>query len=128
MPVYTTAIVDPKGRALFTADIYGFDRRLEEALRTRPGLRAFVPIWMDPLMTINGQTFMNDAIRLGGGEKIVFQERLRSIQDCMNPEPRWAREAFAASLPAFFVRPGGPITAVRPSSPPWVPARRQAVA
>jgi murein L,D-transpeptidase YcbB/YkuD len=32
---YTTAIVDAKGRALFTSDIYGFDRKLEEALRTR---------------------------------------------------------------------------------------------
>src|SRR5438045_847746 len=39
-------------------------------------LRAFVPIWMDPLMTINGQTFMNDALRLGGGEN-VFADRQR---------------------------------------------------
>ncbi len=48
----------------------------EAALRTRPALRAFVPIWMDPLMTINGQTYMNDAIRLGGGEN-VFADRQR---------------------------------------------------
>lgn len=48
----------------------------EEALRTRPTLRAFVPIWMDPLMTINGQTYMNDAIRLGGAEN-VFADRQR---------------------------------------------------
>src|SRR3989442_11214282 len=39
-------------------------------------LRAFVPIWMDPLMTVNGQTYMSDALRLGGGEN-VFAERQR---------------------------------------------------
>lgn len=48
----------------------------EASLRTRPALRAFVPIWMDPLMTINGQTYMSDAIRLGGGEN-VFTDRQR---------------------------------------------------
>jgi len=48
----------------------------ETALRTRPALRAFVPIWMDPLMTVNGQTFVSDALRLGGGEN-VFADRQR---------------------------------------------------
>ena len=48
----------------------------EAALRTRPSLRAFVPIWMDPLMTVNGQTFVSDALRLGGGEN-VFAGRQR---------------------------------------------------
>lgn len=32
---YTTAIVDAKGRALFSDDIYGHDRGLEQALRNR---------------------------------------------------------------------------------------------
>lgn len=32
---YTTAIVDAAGRALFASDIYGYDRRLEQALRSR---------------------------------------------------------------------------------------------
>jgi ABC-type Fe3+-hydroxamate transport system substrate-binding protein len=48
----------------------------EAALRRRRGLRAFVPIWMDPLMTVNGQTYMSDALRLGGGEN-VFADRQR---------------------------------------------------
>jgi murein L,D-transpeptidase YcbB/YkuD len=30
---YTTAIVDSDGRALFLADVYGHDRKLDEALR-----------------------------------------------------------------------------------------------
>ena len=48
----------------------------EAALREREPLRAFVPIWMDPLMTINGQTFVSDALRLGGGLN-VFADRQR---------------------------------------------------
>src|SRR4051812_30633105 len=48
----------------------------ETALRRVPALRAFVPIWMDPLMTINGQTYMSDAVRLGGGAN-VFADRQR---------------------------------------------------
>ena len=32
---YTTAIVDAAGRVLFQSDIYGYDRGLEQALRTR---------------------------------------------------------------------------------------------
>lgn len=48
----------------------------EAALETRPALRAFVPIWMDPLMTVNGQTFVSDALRLGGGLN-VFGDRQR---------------------------------------------------
>jgi murein L,D-transpeptidase YcbB/YkuD len=32
---YTTAIVDHTGRVLFQSDIYGYDRRLEQALRAR---------------------------------------------------------------------------------------------
>src|SRR5262249_38143201 len=42
----------------------------------QPPVRAFVPIWMDPLMTVNGQTFVSDALRLGGGLN-VFADRER---------------------------------------------------
>jgi ABC-type Fe3+-hydroxamate transport system substrate-binding protein len=48
----------------------------EAALRAREPARAFVPIWMDPLMTVNGQTFMSDALRLGGAVN-VFADRER---------------------------------------------------
>src|SRR3989454_5426887 len=55
---------------------YGAVQEAEAALGKRGMLRAFVPIWMDPLMTVNGQTYMSDALRLGGGEN-VFAERQR---------------------------------------------------
>ncbi len=41
-----------------------------------PGRRAFVPIWLDPLMTFNGDTFGSDVLaRCGVGN--AFAERLR---------------------------------------------------
>src|SRR5438445_3651899 len=55
---------------------YGAVQEAEAALGKRGMLRAFVPIWMDPLMTVNGQTYLSDALRLGGGEN-VFAERQR---------------------------------------------------
>ena len=39
-------------------------------------VRTFVPIWMDPLMTVNGETFIHDALRLAGGAN-VFADRVR---------------------------------------------------
>ena len=68
-------ILEAEARELLR-DGYAAVTEAEEALRARPTLRAFVPIWMDPLMTINGQTFMNDAIRLGGAGN-VFADRQR---------------------------------------------------
>lgn len=48
----------------------------ERALKEKPPLRAFVPIWMDPLMTVNAHTFVSDALRLSGGDN-VFGDRER---------------------------------------------------
>jgi ABC-type Fe3+-hydroxamate transport system substrate-binding protein len=39
-------------------------------------LRTFVPIWMEPLMTVNADTFIHDALSLIGGEN-VFADRAR---------------------------------------------------
>ena len=53
-------------------------RRGYQALqpREKPPLRVFVPIWMNPLMTVNAQTFIGDALKLAGGEN-VFADRER---------------------------------------------------
>jgi ABC-type Fe3+-hydroxamate transport system substrate-binding protein len=42
---------------------------------TRP-LRAFCPIWMEPLMTIHGETFISDVLDLAGAQN-VFADRER---------------------------------------------------
>jgi ABC-type Fe3+-hydroxamate transport system substrate-binding protein len=41
-----------------------------------PPVPVFVPIWMDPLMTVNGQTFISDVLALAGAEN-VFADRER---------------------------------------------------
>ena len=68
-------VLEVDGRDLLRRG-YAAVQEAEAALRERRPLRAFVPIWMDPLMTINGQTYMSDALRLGGGEN-VFADRQR---------------------------------------------------
>jgi ABC-type Fe3+-hydroxamate transport system substrate-binding protein len=50
-------------------------RAHEHRSRTVP-VRVFCPIWMDPLMTIHGDTFISDMLDLAGGAN-VFAERAR---------------------------------------------------
>jgi ABC-type Fe3+-hydroxamate transport system substrate-binding protein len=57
--------------------------RLDAAVAAMEGLRAhtvpckvFCPIWMDPLMTIHGDTFISDVLDLCGGQN-VFLDRPR---------------------------------------------------
>ncbi len=55
------------------------DAELAEAKRRRDRaapLRVFCPIWMDPLMTIHGETFLSDALDLAGAVN-VFADRPR---------------------------------------------------
>jgi len=68
-------VLEASGRDLLRKG-YAAAAEAEAALRVRRSLRAFVPIWMDPLMTVNGQTYMSDALRLGGGDN-VFADRQR---------------------------------------------------
>ena len=44
--------------------------------RPRSPIAAFVPIWMEPLMTVNADTFISDALSLAGGRN-VFADRER---------------------------------------------------
>jgi ABC-type Fe3+-hydroxamate transport system substrate-binding protein len=66
----------------------------EQALARRPPLRVFVPIWREPLMTIAGDTFLSDALRLAGAEN-VFADRRRAYPlaaDLGKQAPRPAAE------------------------------------
>lgn len=54
-------------------------RALEAQKKARAALtpmRVFCPIWMDPLMTIHGDTYMSDALDLAGAQN-VFADRPR---------------------------------------------------
>jgi ABC-type Fe3+-hydroxamate transport system substrate-binding protein len=60
---------DPKIRALCKE---GYEMLHE----TPKSVRAFCPIWLDPLMTIHGETFISDMMELAGFEN-VFSDRKR---------------------------------------------------
>ncbi len=48
----------------------------QEAIGSRPMVSVFVPIWLDPLMTISEKTFGSDMLRLAGARN-VFADRTR---------------------------------------------------
>ncbi len=51
-------------------------REAESARARRRSVRTFCPIWMDPLMTIHGDTYISDVLHLAGAEN-VFADRAR---------------------------------------------------
>lgn len=51
-------------------------REAEASRKARSPLRTFCPIWMKPLMTINGATFISDVLDLAGAQN-VFSDRER---------------------------------------------------
>ena len=49
-----------------------------ERMEHEPPCRVFAPIWFDPLMSFNSDTYMHDLLRICGGEN-VFAERERQF-------------------------------------------------
>ena len=66
---------DSAARALLKRG-YDVIREAEEARKRVDGIKTFCPIWMKPLMTINGDTFISDVLHLAGAEN-VFADRKR---------------------------------------------------
>ncbi len=58
------------------AAAYALLRDAEAAVVSSSAVRAFVPIWMNPLMTISGDTYGSDMLRLAGADN-VFADRQR---------------------------------------------------
>lgn len=105
------------------------DARLAEAERTYQRLcrqrvdpvPCFVPIWMDPLMTVHGETFISDVVELVGGRN-VFSDRerryplgadlgLRPPVDKPGRDTRYPRvtlEEVAARRPSLVLLPDEP--------------------
>lgn len=65
----------PMAKALVTT-AYHAHRDAERHRQEHPPVRAFVPIWMDPLMTVHEATFISDTLDLVGGQN-VFADRPR---------------------------------------------------
>lgn len=66
---------DPATRTLLKKG-YEVVREAEEAGKRVQAIKTFCPIWMKPLMTINGETFISDMLSLAGAEN-VFADRKR---------------------------------------------------
>ena len=66
---------DPHVRAL-CKEAYEALREAEAARSTTKPLATFCPIWMSPLMTVNGRTFISDMLDLAGAQN-VFGDRER---------------------------------------------------
>lgn len=66
---------DPDVKAL-VKEGYDVLREAEEARKSLVPLRTFCPIWMSPLMTMNGKTYMSDTLDLCGAQN-VFADRER---------------------------------------------------
>lgn len=72
-------VLDVAGEPAVKEMLANHYQSLREAETIRARLRpvpTFFPIWMEPLMTINGDTFISDMIALGGGANI-FADRER---------------------------------------------------
>ena len=81
----------PEVRDLLRAG-YEAQRAAEQARSSAAAVRVFCPIWMDPLMTIHGDTFISDMLDLCGASN-VFADRARRY-------PLAADLGRAAPLPA----------------------------
>ncbi|MEZ4262319.1 MAG: helical backbone metal receptor [Polyangiaceae bacterium] len=66
---------DASARDLLARGYAGM-REAEAARAVEAPLRTFCPIWMDPLMTIHGATFISDMLDLAGAQN-VFADRER---------------------------------------------------
>lgn len=78
------------------------ERRHAETARVAAGrrpVRVFCPIWRDPYMTIGGDTYVHDVLRLCGGAN-VFGDRV-----CY---PTVTLEAVAAAAPEVILLPDEP--------------------
>lgn len=88
--------VDPAAGARAKKAIAECYRLLREAEEKRAGarpLRAFMPIWADPLMTANRDAFLSDALDLAGAAN-VFADRERRY-------PLAADLGMAATFPSY---------------------------
>jgi ABC-type Fe3+-hydroxamate transport system substrate-binding protein len=95
--------------------------RASETRRRDPGTAVFVPIWMDPLMTLNADTYGSDIVELAGARN-VFGDRARLYplaadlgkampQDAGARDVRYPRirgDEIAARAPDVIVLPDEP--------------------
>ena len=83
-----------------TAGLWPLYRQAERLRDVRRPARVFCPIWRNPYMTINRDTYVHDMLRLCGGEN-VFAERSERY-------PEVTLEEVAAARPGVVLLPDEP--------------------
>ncbi len=83
-----------------TAGLWPLYRQAERLRDVRRPARVFCPIWRNPYMTINRDTYLHDVLRLSGGEN-VFAGRSERY-------PEVTLEVVAAARPEVILLPDEP--------------------
>jgi ABC-type Fe3+-hydroxamate transport system substrate-binding protein len=83
-----------------TAGLWPLYRQAERLGKARQRARVFCPVWRDPYMTVNRDTYMHDMLALCGGDN-VFADR-------PDRYPRVALEEVAAAAPDVILLPDEP--------------------
>lgn len=87
----------PEAGERLAADLEARLDRLERRLAGDPRPRVLVAIWLDPLITAGGDTFLNDVLRRAGAESVTA-----SLSESW---PRLSLEAVIESNPDYLVLP-----------------------
>lgn len=92
----------------------------EEERPARP-LRVFMPIWREPLMTVNGETFTSDALRLAGCENVFARRErrypLRADLGDSPPSPAGERDTRYPRVTLAEVAAAAPEVVLLPDEP-----------
>lgn len=93
------------------AGAYHALQEAEAARAGRPMVRTFVPVWMHPLMTVGGATFVSDALAMAGARN-VFDEAERRFPPALAGRdaryPQIALEEVTARDPELVLLPDEP--------------------
>jgi ABC-type Fe3+-hydroxamate transport system substrate-binding protein len=83
-----------------TAGLWPLSRQAERLGEIRQRVRVFCPIWRNPYMTINRDTYVHDMLRLAGGENIFADHSERY--------PQLTLEEVATAAPEVILLPDEP--------------------
>ena len=95
------------------------ERRLADVARRaggQPRRRVFLEIWHEPLTTVGGGTFLDDLIRLAGGQNVAASQK--------KPFPTFSLEALLAANPEVYIVTTGMGAAPDPAKRPGFGALR----
>ncbi|MBX3136343.1 cobalamin-binding protein [Candidatus Obscuribacterales bacterium] len=85
--------------------------RLKETLKNEPRRKVFFCVWPKPIVTVGGDSFLNDVITTCGGTNIAA--------DIKSGYPKFSPEKLIASQPDLLVMPFESRSSSLKTTPPW---------